>query len=68
MGKPRVKQPGKQGSGKLEDHEIVEVVLRRMEKAVPEIEKRIREGEALTAESRFVAPWTVLSRNKKTDG
>ena len=68
MGKPEVKQPGKQGSGSLEDHEIVEVVLRRMEKAVPAIERRIKEGEALTAESRFVAPWTVQSRIKKTDG
>ena len=49
------------------DNEMVEVVLRQMKMAVPEIEKRVMEREALVAESRFEAPKTADFAIRKED-
>ena len=43
-------------AGKLSDSEMVEIVLREMKNAVPEIERRVAEREAMAMEARFEAP------------
>lgn len=40
----------------LSNDEVVELALREMKEAVPEIERRVLERDALAAESRFEAP------------
>ncbi|MDE0006440.1 MAG: hypothetical protein OXQ29_27435 [Rhodospirillaceae bacterium] len=59
-----VKDAGKPGR-KLPNEEVVELALREMKKAVPEIERRVLERDALAAESRFEAPRTsdIAKRN-----
>lgn len=41
---------------KLSDCEVVDVVLKEMQKAVPEIERRVMEREAIAMELRFEVP------------
>ena len=66
MAKRRVRQVGKQES-KLSDREVVDVVLREMKEAVPEIERRVTEREAMAAESRFEAPRASDFAKRKND-
>ena len=66
MGERRVRQAGKVGE-KLSDHEVVEVVLREMKEAVPEIERRVTEREAMAAKSRFEAPRTSDFTTRKDE-
>ncbi len=62
----RAKETGKAES-KLTDDEVVKLALREMKKAVPEIEKRVLERDALAAESRFEAPKTADIAARKDD-
>ena len=55
MEKRTVRQVDKKADS-LSDRQVLEVVLREMKEAVPEIERRVMEREAMTAESRFAAP------------
>ena len=55
MAKRTVRQVDKKADS-LSDRQVLEVVLREMKEAVPEIERRVMEREAMTAESRFAAP------------
>ena len=66
MAKRRVRQAGKQ-ERKLSDREVVDVVLREMKEAVPEIERRVTEREAMAAESRFEAPRASDFTKRKND-
>ena len=53
------KRPTRQAdnkAGKLSDCEVVDVVLKEMKKAVPVIERRVMEREAIAMELRFEAP------------
>ena len=62
----QAKDTGKAES-KLSDDEVVKLALREMKKAVPEIEKRVLERDALAAESRFEAPRTADIAAQKDD-
>lgn len=62
----RPKGTGKEES-KPSDDEVVKLALREMKKAVPEIERRVLERDALAAESRFEAPKTADIATKKDD-
>ena len=55
MAKRTARQVDKKAAS-LSDREVVEIVLREMKEAVPEIERRVMEREAMTAEARFEAP------------
>ena len=55
MAKRTARQVDKK-AGSLSDREVVEVVLREMKEAIPEIEMRVTEREAMAMESRFEAP------------
>lgn len=66
MTKRRVKETGKPGK-RLPDDEVVKFALREMKKAVPEIERRVMERDALAAESRFEAPRTADITARKDD-
>lgn len=52
----RAARPADKKVGKLSDCEVVDVVLKEMQKAVPEIERRVMEREAIAMELRFEAP------------
>ena len=44
-------------AGRTNSHsQVIKLVLHEMEKAVPEIERRVQEREALAAEARFKPP------------
>ena len=62
----RAKDTGK-AKGKLSNDEVVKLALREMKKAVPEIERRVLERDALAAESRFEAPRTADIAAQKDD-
>ena len=52
---------------KLSNEEVVQLALREMKNAVPEIEKRVLERDALAAESRFEAPKSADIAQRKDD-
>ena len=59
---------GSKAASKLTKRQVVNLALREMRKAVPEIEERVRERDALAAESRFEAPRTSeITRRKDND-
>ena len=62
----RVKEAGKPGR-KLANEDVVKLALREMKKAVPEIERRVMERDALAAELRFEAPRTADIAARKDD-
>ena len=62
----RVKGAGEPGS-ELSNDQVVKLALREMKKAVPEIEKRVLERDALAAESRFEAPRAADITARKED-
>ena len=49
-------RPSDKKVGQLPDRDTVDVVLKEMQKAVPEIERRVLEREAIAMELRFEAP------------
>lgn len=58
------------GGGKASkptNRQVVNLALREMRKAVPEIEERVKERDALAAESRFEAPRTSEINRRKDD-
>lgn len=57
---------GKAGS-RLTKRQVVNLALREMRNAVPKIERRVRERDALAAESRFEAPRTSDITTRKDD-
>lgn len=68
MAKGGSKRGGKAGS-KLTNRQVVNLALREMKNAVPKIERRVMERDALSAESRFEAPRTadITTRKGKDD-
>ena len=56
-------EPGK----RLSNEEVVQLALREMKNAVPEIERRVMERDALAAESRFEAPKSADIVRRKDD-
>ncbi|MCY4484907.1 MAG: hypothetical protein OXC12_18700 [Spirochaetaceae bacterium] len=67
MGKGAAR-PSDKKVGKLTDCDTVDVVLKEMQKAVPEIERRVLEREAIAMELRFEAPRVsdVIKRKDKS--
>ena len=63
----KAKDTGKPESNPSNE-EVVKLALREMKKAVPEIERRVLERDALAAESRFEAPRSVDIIARKDDG
>lgn len=62
------KRVGGKATSKPTKRQVVNLALREMRKAVPEIEERVRERDALAAESRFQAPRTSeITRRKDND-
>ena len=57
---------GKAGS-KPSKRQLVNLALREMKNAVPKIERRVMERDALAAESRFEAPRTAEITTRKDD-
>ncbi len=55
----RAKERGKVGTGPANQRDLVSLALREMKNAVPQIERRVMERDALAAESRFEAPRTA---------
>ena len=63
----RGKKAGGKAAGKPTHRQVVNLALREMRKAVPEIEERVRERDALAAESRFESPRTSEITRRKDD-
>lgn len=60
------KGDGKAGS-KPTKRQVVNLALREMKNAVPNIERRVLERDALAAEARFEAPRTADITSRKND-
>ena len=58
---------GGKGARKPTNRQVVNLALREMRKAVPEIEERVKQRDALAAESRFEAPRTSEITKRKDD-
>ena len=62
------KKVGGKAVRKPTNRQLVNLALREMRKAVPEIEERVKQRDALAAESRFEAPRTSeITRRKDGD-
>ena len=64
-------EKGTKGAGKaqksLTKRQVVNLALREMRNAVPNIERRVMERDALAAESRFEAPRTADITTREDD-
>ena len=63
----KVKKVGGKAARKPTNRQVVNLALREMRKAVPEIEERVKQRDALAAESRFEAPRTSEITKRKGD-
>ena len=59
---------GGKAARKPTNRQVVDLALREMRKAVPEIEERVRRRDALAAESGFEAPRTSEITKRKGEG
>lgn len=64
MAKGGTKRSRKAGS-ELTDRQVVNLALREMKNAVPEIERRVMQRDAIAAESRFEPPRTADITTRK---
>ena len=58
---------GDKAGRKPTKRQVVNLALREMKNAIPKIERRVMERDALAAESRFEAPRTADITTRKDD-
>lgn len=61
------KKVSSKAARKPTNRQLVNLALREMRNAVPEIEERVKQRDALAAESRFEAPRTSEITKRKDD-
>ena len=61
------KKEGRKAASNPTRRQVVNLALREMKNAVPNIERRVRERDALAAESRFEAPRTADIKTRPDD-